>query len=29
MASPTHVGCLEIFFDLPVHTSCTPRLLTN
>jgi hypothetical protein len=26
---PAHVSCSEIFFDLPVHTSCTRHLLTS
>src|SRR5579864_146953 len=26
---PAHIGCHEIFLDLPVHTSCTRRLLTD
>ena len=28
-AQPDHVGCLWIFLDLPVHTPCTRRPLTN
>jgi hypothetical protein len=27
--TPAHTGCDEIFLDLPVHTSCTRRLLTD
>lgn len=27
-ACPAHIGCGEIFLDLPVHTLCTRRLLT-
>ena len=26
---PAHIGCRRIFLGLPVHTSCTRRLLTN
>lgn len=26
---PSHIGCDEIFLDLPVHTSCTRRSLTD
>lgn len=26
---PAHVGCEKIFLDLPVHTPCTRRLLTD